>query len=139
MIKAIGTDIVAIARFADWHTRNPRSLERLLSTQEIAYCLSTKALSAERFAVRFAAREALFKALCAIPELPSVPFLTVCKNMQVVYTLGSSAPTIIVDWAQLYPQSSPETWQNLQVHGSLSHGAGAAVAMVVVEAAKKGL
>ncbi len=63
MIVGIGTDICevdrierSIARFGD------RFLRRVYTDEEIAYCRS-KANQAERFAARFAAKEATMKAL----------------------------------------------------------------------------
>lgn len=65
MIKGIGIDSVDIARFAQWHTYPTEQLRRFFSASEIAYCLQDSTQTASRFAVRFAAREALFKALSA--------------------------------------------------------------------------
>ena len=63
MIIGIGIDAVAIDRFNTWHTYPQEKLLRIFSEQEISYCLNNKQKSAERFAARFAAREAFFKAL----------------------------------------------------------------------------
>jgi phosphopantetheine--protein transferase-like protein len=100
MIKGIGVDIVEIARFAQWHTFSHAQLRRIFSEQEIDYCLSVPAKSAERFAVRFAAREALFKALCQAGLGVPIPFLTLCAAVQVSHA-PSGAPELIVDWPAL--------------------------------------
>ncbi|MFA5975763.1 MAG: holo-ACP synthase [Elusimicrobiota bacterium] len=57
----IGVDIVEIARIAK-SVRNRRFLERIFTPGEIAYCRSRKN-SAQHFAVRFAAKEAVWKAV----------------------------------------------------------------------------
>lgn len=63
MIIGIGTDIVEIDRFAELLRRQPeRSLERLFTVEEQAYCQS-KPEPILHFAARFAAKEACLKAL----------------------------------------------------------------------------
>lgn len=63
MIYGVGTDIVAIARLTALYARHgERSLSRLLAAEEIAFC--RKAPDPARYlAKRFAAKEALGKAL----------------------------------------------------------------------------
>ena len=60
MVKGIGIDSIEIARFRLWHTYSYRQLSRIFSSEEIDYCLSNIIKSSERFAVRFAAKEAFF-------------------------------------------------------------------------------
>ncbi len=62
----IGIDAVDIARFTHWNNYRYSTLIKVFSNQEICYCLSNKLKSAERFAVRFAAKEALYKAIFKI-------------------------------------------------------------------------
>ena len=57
----IGVDIVEIHRIAK-QAHNPRFLKRVFTPQEITYCRSRKN-SAQHFAVRFAAKEAVWKAV----------------------------------------------------------------------------
>lgn len=57
----VGIDIVEIARIAK-QIHNPRFLKRVFAPQEVAYCRSRKN-SAQHFAVRFAAKEAVWKAI----------------------------------------------------------------------------
>jgi holo-[acyl-carrier protein] synthase len=61
MILGIGTDITEVARIAK-SIENNSFKEKVFSKIEIAYC-EAKANKAERFAGRFAAKEAFFKAL----------------------------------------------------------------------------
>jgi holo-[acyl-carrier protein] synthase len=57
----IGIDIVEIDRIAV-SAKNPRFLKRVFTAQEIAYCRARKH-AAQHFAVRFAAKEAVWKAV----------------------------------------------------------------------------
>ncbi|MBI4376440.1 MAG: holo-ACP synthase [Elusimicrobia bacterium] len=58
----IGLDIVEIDRIRKIARRTPRFLERVFSAKEIAYCRAKKN-QWQHFAVRFAAKEAVWKAL----------------------------------------------------------------------------
>ncbi len=63
MIIGIGTDLVEIARVERMLERHPeRSERKLFTTREIEYCRRSQR-PYESFAARFAAKEALFKAL----------------------------------------------------------------------------
>ncbi len=55
----IGTDIEEVSRFK---ALKPKTLERLFTKDELAYCLPLKN-KAQHLAVRFAAKEAAFKTL----------------------------------------------------------------------------
>lgn len=61
-IQGIGLDIVEIARIEQLARRNKRFLQRVFSKEEIAYC-NAKKKRWQHFAVRFAAKEAVWKAL----------------------------------------------------------------------------
>src|SRR5260221_7060347 len=94
MIIGIGVDTVEIKRFALWHTYSRKKLFRIFSQEEIDYVLSNQQKSAERFAVRFAAREALYKALSyAYPDI-KIPFLTLCASVSV--TKKDGLPYLII-------------------------------------------
>jgi holo-[acyl-carrier protein] synthase len=58
----LGLDIVEISRIRALARRNPRFLQRVFSADEIRYC-RTKRRAWQHFAVRFAAKEAVWKAL----------------------------------------------------------------------------
>ena len=58
----LGVDLVEIARVKALASRSPRFLARVFSAQEIAYCRAKKD-PWPHFAVRFAAKEAVYKAL----------------------------------------------------------------------------
>ncbi len=58
---SIGTDIVDVARIKKM-IRNRRFLQKIFTAEEIRYC-SGKKMAEQHFAVRFAAKEAVWKAL----------------------------------------------------------------------------
>jgi len=62
MILGIGTDIIAVDRIARVIQKNPRFIEKVFSQREQLYCKS-KANPAQSYAARFAAKEAVMKAL----------------------------------------------------------------------------
>ena len=85
----LGLDIVEIDRISKLARSNPRFLTRVFSKDEIAYCKG-KRRKWQHFAVRFAAKEAVWKAL-GLPGLAVYPLQvaldTVCgrsASMRVV-------------------------------------------------------
>ena len=58
----LGLDIVEIRRIERLARRNPRFLRRIFTEQEVRYC-QTKKNRWQHFAARFAAKEAVWKAL----------------------------------------------------------------------------
>lgn len=119
MITGIGIDIVRIDRFARWHLKSRAQLRRVLSDQEIDYCLENPSFSARRFAARFASKEAFLKAFKT-----QIPLLSICKAVQVMVT--PTGPELIVDWDFL--KHPPQT-----CHISISHEKDVAVAYVIIE------
>ena len=63
MIVAIGIDIIEVTRIREVLSRTPRVRERVFTASERAYCDSREAASAQHYAARFAAKEAMLKAL----------------------------------------------------------------------------
>lgn len=61
-VVAVGIDLVDIDRIRRVIERQPRFVARVYTEQERAYCLARRD-PAERFAARFAAKEAVLKAL----------------------------------------------------------------------------
>ncbi len=116
MIVGIGTDIIEIDRFASWRSRPYKQLRRIFSHDEIGYALSNPTKAAERFAARFAAREALYKASFGI--IKSLPFLSLCA--QVSFS-GQPARLIFAPLA------------GYTVHASWSHNESHTVAFVIIE------
>lgn len=122
MIQGIGVDIVSIDRFKHWHEYSLRSLGKIFSQEEIAYCKAVSVLSAHRFAARFAAREALYKALYPMIISQKISFFSLSRSVSV---LGAPPRFVIIN--------NHELFNNLTIHLSLSHEGGQAIAMVIVE------
>lgn len=108
----IGVDIVEIDRIAK-QAHNPRFLKRVYTPREVAYCRARKN-SAQHFAVRFAAKEAVWKAVGESKLLH--------RDIQ-VRNQSNGKPEIIF----------PKPFQKLarRVSISLSHGRDYAVAMAI--------
>ncbi len=131
MIIGLGIDSVDVHRFSEWHQYPHKQLQKILSLQEIEYCQAIPLLSAQRFAVRFAAREAFFKALnSAFPE-KYIPFLTCCRSLAITHN-RHKAPILTVDWTILghpTPSFTPLI--------SLTHTATVATACIFIQKISK--
>jgi holo-[acyl-carrier protein] synthase len=116
VIVGVGIDVVDVARFGEALERTPRLAARLFTEAEIASG-GTPSLAA-----RFAAKEALAKALGAPGGLP-------WHDAEVV-RLDSGRPVLQVSGrvAEEAAAQGVRTW-----HLSLSHDAGIATAIVVAE------
>lgn len=112
-IIGLGTDIVEVNRIAAF-AQKPGALERIFSEEEIAYCRARKN-EYQHLAVRFAAKEAVYKAL---------PFDEIAfKKIQVI-NLESGRPEVRV---------SDERCRGLSILISLSHTEQYATAVAVVQ------
>ncbi len=123
MIVGIGVDIVDVARFEDVLRRTPRISERLFTPRERVRADGTL-LTATSLAARFAAKEAVAKAL-------RVPRGMEWHDCEVIEH-GSGAPTLELTWtvAAAAADIGASAW-----HLSLSHDGGMALAYVVAESA----
>lgn len=110
----VGVDIVEIHRIAK-QTHNRRFLDRVFTKEEVAYCRSRKN-SAQHFAVRFAAKEAVWKAI-GDPKLAH-------RSIQ-VRNRADGKPEI------LFPRAFRKLARRVAV--SLSHGREYAVAMAIFQ------
>ena len=112
MIDGIGIDVVDIARFQESLERTPGMKERLFTSREAAHKISS-------LAARFAAKEALVKALDArdIFSWHDAEVVNELSGRPVFVFTGALAERII----------------GAEVHLTLSHDAGIASAMVVIE------
>jgi len=63
MIRGVGVDIIEVGRVEEALTRRPRLVRRLFTPDEVAYCRAKPASEYSHFAGRFAAKEAVAKAL----------------------------------------------------------------------------
>lgn len=122
MIIGIGTDIIEIERIAK-SIENSHFKARVFSTQEIAYC-ENKPNKSENYAVRFAAKEAFFKALgTGLRSGMALTEVEVQNN-----DLGAPSLQISGITAETIALKQIKT-----IHISLSHTKNTATAMVVLE------
>ena len=112
MIDGIGIDVVDIARFLE-------SLERTPGLREKLFTESERTQSAQSLAARFAAKEALYKALS--------PNHGLHWHDAEVINQPNGKPEF------LFRGETADLVDGADVHLSLSHDAGIASAMVVVE------
>ncbi len=125
MIRGVGIDIVAIARIQSlWAKHGHRFLQRVFTDGEIAYC-TARTFAAQHLAGRFAAKEAAAKAL-GTGLMAGIGF----KDIEVVKHAGP--PRIIL---HSKAQEMAESLGAAQIHLSISHDRGCAVALVIMEAA----
>jgi holo-[acyl-carrier protein] synthase len=116
VIVGVGVDIVDVARFAAAIERTPSLLDRLLTAAE------RQVTRPERLAARFAAKEALAKALGA-PAGLHWHDAAVVSNVA-----GSPQLQLSGTVAEAAARRGATSW-----HVSLSHDGGMAVAVVVLE------
>ena len=123
MIYGIGTDLVAIERTqAMWERHGERALEKLLAPSEREECRA-HAAPGRFLAKRFAAKEALGKALGTGIRAPVLlPAIAVVHDDQGKPAFSFAAE--LGDWIEA---------RRLVAHLSLSDEAGQALAFVVVE------
>lgn len=124
MIFGIGVDIVAISRFERFIAEaNQPLLHRVFTDREREYAAGKK-LSAQHYALRFAAKEAFLKALgTGLRNGISWQDMEI-ENDQ----LGKPSLRLSRKALELYEKNELKV-----AHVSLSHDADAAVAMVVLE------
>ena len=121
MLQGIGVDIIEISRIAESIERYGNTfLRKLFTENEIAYC-NAKKLPAQHFAARFAAKEALSK---AIATGWSGEFEW--KNVEV-----KNDPSGKPDF--LLHNKTAEALQGSRVLLSMSHSDTAVIAFVVIE------
>jgi holo-[acyl-carrier protein] synthase len=119
-IAGLGVDVMEIDRFAESLRRRPRLAERCFTDAEAAYCRS-RAYPPQHFAARFAAKEAVGKALGI--------GMTRWREVEVVR--GRGAPGIRLHGR--YARRAEELGVT-RIHVSLTHGRDTAVAVAVAEA-----
>jgi holo-[acyl-carrier protein] synthase len=121
MIKGIGVDIIEIERIGKSITTLGQSfLEKIFTPDEIGYCMA-KANAAQHFAARFAAKEAMSKALATGWRGDFA-----WRNVEVMND-DMGKPYIALSGAL------KERLARSSLFVSLSHSASHVVAMVVIE------
>ena len=115
MIIGVGIDVVDVARFGQTLDRTPRLLERLFTESE-------RSLGLHSLAARFAAKEALAKALGAPVGL--------CWTDASILSGDDGQPNLSI-WGTIQARATELGVHDL--HLSISHDAGIASAVVIAE------
>jgi holo-[acyl-carrier protein] synthase len=126
MIVGIGTDIISVARIERVIERNSEFVHKVFSASEIAYC-DARAAKAQSYAARFAAKEAVMKAL-GTGWAEGVNWL----DIQVVMN-EAGKPSLNLSGKAL---ALSESMQVDRLHLSLSHEKEQAVAFVILESSR---
>lgn len=114
---SIGTDIEDISRFDKYaKDKNEPFVQRIFTENEIEYCFSFKN-PAPHLAVRFSAKEAVYKALCSL-GLANIEFSQI-----EIFNEKNGVPKVRLLKAIA---------ENLDFRLSLSHGNGNSLASVIV-------
>lgn len=125
MILGVGTDIIEVRRIAK-ALRQQGFAAKVFTPEEIVYCASRKSHAAESYAARFAAKEAVGKALgCGITPDNLL-------EIQVSVT-GKGQPQLVLTGAMA---AKAQARGQTRFFLSLSHTAELAIAYVVWEAEK---
>jgi len=135
VIYGVGTDIVKNDRFKSWQDFSHDKFLRVFSEDELASCQKESGYNFASLGVRFAAKEAFFKALSAtLVRLcltkNEFSFLFVCKHVRVGKTVWD-VPILEVDWKAI-EQQIDHSLPKLRVELSLSHEQDYSVAFVVI-------
>lgn len=122
MIAGIGVDIVDLARFERAVARTPKLLDRLFAESEQAQ--GARRLAVHSLAARFAAKEALIKALGSSDGVywHDMPVVSDDEGNPSFALIGGIAKTVGERGIT-------------RIHLSMSHDAGVAIAYVIAEAA----
>lgn len=129
MIAGIGIDTVTIKRFNHWSQFSYSRLQRIFAAEEIDYCMSNVSKTSERFAARFAAKEAFYKALSPI-RLQNIPFFTL--STKIIVRRDKCGIHLIVDW-QFFVSNRYMKHDNFKTHISITHTDTNATAVIVIE------
>ena len=125
MIIGVGTDIVEIPRIKNAMNANSRFLEKIFTTTELEY-LTSRNLRPEYVAGRFAAKEAVAKALGT--GFRGFDF----KDIEIDRTTLGKPIVILKGKAKLIAKKEGK----YKIHLSISHGLDSAVAYAIFEADK---
>jgi len=135
MIVGVGTDVVAVGRLLRWTTFTDQRLRHVFTSAELDDSRLAGQLAPQKLAVRFAAKEAFYKALSvALVHFGATArtgtFMAVCKGLEVRYGVWQ-VPVLSVDWDYLQELFNC-TLPPMQVHLSVAHEKEMAVAFVTL-------
>lgn len=122
MILGIGVDIVEIERISKAVSKNKRFLEKMLDKSEIEY-LQSRNMRTEYIAGRFAAKEAVSKALGT--GFKNFGLKDIC-----IVSSRSGKPNVVL---RGNAKARAESFGNYKIHLSISHSNKDAIAYAILE------
>ena len=127
MSVSCGNDIIKVSRIKDSIEKIGETfIKRVYTAEEIAYCESRRMCKYQSYAVRFAAKEAVYKALS-----PGEDGFTSWQDVE-VKRLENGKPFVALSGAlSEYAKSKGIEDENIEI--SLSHDDDYAIATVVIE------
>jgi holo-[acyl-carrier protein] synthase len=125
LILGIGVDIIEIRRIKDGITKHANFIDKMFSKNEIEY-LKSRNLRAEFVAGRFAAKEAVSKALGT--GFSGFEF----KDIEIDRTAAGKPIVVLKGKAKMIAQK----YGNYKIHLSISHGVDNAIAYAIMEVDK---
>ena len=127
MAVSCGNDIIKVSRVKDSIERIGETfIKRVYTDEEIEYCESRRMCKYQSYAVRFAAKEAVYKALS-----PNENGFTSWQDVE-VKRLGNGKPFVVLSGALAeYAKSKGINNENIEI--SLSHDDDYAIATAVIE------
>jgi phosphopantetheine--protein transferase-like protein len=132
VIHGIGTDIVKISRFSEWHKFSDVRLKKIFHDREIKHFRllfsKNEKRACEFFASRFAVKEAVFKSVSDLFQIHGLSFLHVGRLITVEKN-ELNVPKICIHYSGL-------DLRDVKISVSLTHDGGHAIAFVVVETVK---
>lgn len=120
MIFGIGVDLVEIERIKQILARNERFINKILTESEISLCPASEMKKAEFVAGRFAAKEAVVKALGT-----GIGKSVGWKDIEIL-KLDSGKPYIVLNQKGILNEE-------FKLHISISHTKNLALAKVIIE------
>ncbi len=130
MILGVGTDLVRVERFVRIAQYERIQLLRMFTPYELDYAIHEGVFSSAKLALRFAAKEAFFKALSAVSlrsNNPQPKLMTVLRNVGVEHH-KTGQPYLAVEWGAFGYTSAP-----FDVTLSLSDDGAYALAFVIIQ------
>ncbi|HTM06090.1 MAG TPA: 4'-phosphopantetheinyl transferase superfamily protein [Patescibacteria group bacterium] len=122
MKQAVGIDIVQVSRFKKWAELPDQKLLRVFSAEEIAYAKKNSHFTAQRLAVRFAAKEAFLKAFQQLYPHKKLSLLTIFSATSVGKEISGN-PYLIIQYEKF-------SIEPLHTTLSLSHTNCCAIAVI---------
>lgn len=127
---ALGIDSVEIERFKPWTSYSHKKLRTIFAEQELAYCFANTHKTAERLAVRFAAREAFFKAVHQLLPALNIPLRTIARAVNVVRA-SNGVPSLSINWNALKLYVDIQDSTHIETQLALTHTKTVATAVVL--------